>query len=70
MLLETIVRKIGPKAIVCEKGEPLLSSGAVAAEIFYDIKFPIVDQISFSELEKIENGTLVKVNGDEGVVEF
>ena len=70
MLLETIVRKIGPKAIVCEKGEPLLSSGAVAAEIFYDIKFPIVDQILFSELETIQTGTLVKVNGDEGTIEF
>lgn len=70
VLLETIVRKIGPKAIVCTEGEPLMSSGAVAADIFFDIKFPIVDQIDFSELEKIENGTMVKVNGDEGTVEI
>ena len=70
VLLETIVRKIGPKAIICTEGEPLMSSGAVAADIFFDIKFPIVDQIDFSELEKIENGTMVKVNGDEGTVEI
>jgi predicted aconitase with swiveling domain len=42
----------------------------VAADIFFDIKFPIVDQIEFSELEKIENGTMVRVNGDEGLVEI
>lgn len=70
ILLETIVRDVGPKAIVCEKGEPLMSSGALIADIFFDIKFPIVDQIEFSELEKIENGTLVKVDGDNGTIEF
>ena len=70
VLLETIVRRIAPKAIVCEKAEPLMSSGAVAADIFFDLKFPIVDQIDFSELEKIENGSMVRVNGDEGTVEI
>ena len=70
VLLETIVRKVGPKAIVCEKGEPLMSSGAVAANIFFNLKFPIVDQIDFSELEKIENGTIIRVNGDEGYIEI
>lgn len=70
VLLEVITRKTGPKAIVCEKGEPLMSSGAVAAEIFFDIQFPIVDQIDFSELEKIENGTIVRVNGDDGTIEI
>jgi predicted aconitase with swiveling domain len=70
VLLETIVRKVGPKAIVCAEGEPLMSSGAVAADIFFNIKFPIVDKIKFSELQKIENGTMVRVNGDEGIVEI
>jgi len=70
VLLESIVRNVGPKAIVCEKSEPLMSSGAIAADIFFNLKFPIVDQINFSELEKIENGTLVKVNGDEGYIEI
>jgi predicted aconitase with swiveling domain len=70
VLLETIVRKVGPKAIVCAEGEPLMSSGAVAADIFFDLKFPIVDQINFSELEKIENGTMLRVNGNEGTVEI
>ncbi len=70
VLLETIVRKIGPKAIVCQEGEPLMSSGAVAADVFFDIKFPIVDQIDFSELEKIENGKMLRVNGNEGSVEI
>ncbi len=70
VLLETIVRKIGPKAIVCQEGEPLMSSGAVAADVFFDIKFPIVDQIDFSELEKIEDGKMLRVNGNEGSVEI
>lgn len=70
VLLETIVRKVGPIAIVCEKSEPLMSSGAVAAEIFFDIEFPIVDLIDFKELEKIQSGSIVKVNGNEGTVEI
>ena len=70
VLLETIVRKVGLKAIVCAEGEPLMSSGAVAADIFFGLQFPIVDQISFSELEKIENGAIIKVNGNEGTVEI
>lgn len=70
VLLETIVRGIGPKAIICEKGEPLMSSGALIADIFYDKVFPIIDQISFSDLETIESGTEVRVNGDEGYIEI
>lgn len=70
VLLETIHRGIGPRAIVCERGEPLMSSGAVAADIFFDIQFPIVDQISFENLKKIKNGTLVRVNGTTGSIEI
>ncbi|MFX0180140.1 MAG: aconitase X swivel domain-containing protein [Candidatus Hodarchaeota archaeon] len=70
VLLETIVRKIGPKAIVCEVGDPLMSSGAVAADIFFNLKFPIIDRINFSDLETIENGTNIRVNGDEGYIEI
>ncbi|MHA1491242.1 MAG: aconitase X swivel domain-containing protein [Promethearchaeota archaeon] len=70
VLLETIVRKIGPKAIVCEQAEPLMSSGALIADIFFDLQFPIVDQIDFSKLEKIENGTIVIVNGVDGTIEY
>ena len=47
-----------------------MSSGAVAAEIFFDIEFPIVDLIDFTELEKIPSGTIVKVNGNEGTLEI
>ncbi len=70
VLLETIHRGIGPKAIVCERGEPLMSSGAVAANIFYGIEFPIVDQVDFKEVKQIKNGTLVRVNGTEGTLEI
>ncbi len=70
VLLEAIVRKMGPKAIVCGQGEPLLSAGAVAADIFYNMGFPIVDQIRFREHDGIETGVMVRVNGDEGAVQI
>lgn len=70
VLLETIYRGIAPKAIICEQGEPLMSSGAVAADIFYGIKFPIIDRIDFKELEQIKNGTMLKVNGTDGTLEI
>lgn len=70
VLLETIIREIGPKAIICEQGEPLMSSGALIADIFYDKTFPIIDQINFSELETINNGTRIRVNGNKGYIEI
>lgn len=70
VLLETIVREIGPKAIICEQGEPLMSSGALIADIFYNKKFPIIDQISFTALNTIKNGTMLRVNGNEGYIEI
>ncbi len=70
VLLETIHRGIAPKAIVCERGEPLMSSGAVISDIFFGLKFPIVDQIDFEKLKQIPNGTLVHVNGNEGYIEI
>ena len=70
VLLETIVRKIGPIAIVCQRGEPLLSSGALCADIFFDLQFPIVDQLSASDLAQISTGATVRVDGDNGTVEI
>jgi predicted aconitase with swiveling domain len=65
VLLETIVREIGAIEIICERGEPSMSSGALIADIFYNKKFPIIDQIEFSKLKLIEIGTHLRVNGDD-----
>lgn len=70
VLLETIFRGVGPAAIICACGEPLLSSGALCAEIFFDKTFPIIDQISVEELMQIPNGALIRVNGDLGILEL
>lgn len=70
VLLETIVRKVGPIAIVCQRGEPLLSSGALCADIFFDLQFPIVDQISAEDFTKISTGATIRVDGDAGTVEI
>ena len=70
VLLEVITRKIGPKAIICEVGEPLMSSGALIADIFFNESFPIIDNIPFSELKKIPNNSLIRVNGDKGYIEI
>ncbi len=70
VLLEAITRQVGPKAIVCERGEPLLSSGALCADIFYDIKFPIVDQIDLAHFKDLAPGTKIRVNGNDGTVEI
>ncbi len=70
VLLETITRGIGPKAIVCERGEPLLSSGALCADIFYNIQFPIVDQMNLAHFRGLAPGTRIRVNGNDGTVEI
>jgi predicted aconitase with swiveling domain len=47
-----------------------MSSGALIADIFYNKKFPIIDQISFTDLNTIKNGTKLRVNGNEGYIEI
>lgn len=70
VLLETIVRGIGPKAIICEEAEPLMSSGGLIADIFFDIQFPIVDQIKMEDLLNIPKESRLQVDGDKGIVKI
>ncbi len=60
----------GPKAIVCERGEPLLSSGALCADIFYNIQFPIVDQMNLAHFRGLAPGKKIRVNGNDGTVKI
>ncbi len=50
-----------PKAIINRQCETIVAVGAIISEI------PCIDHI---EIEKIKNGMQVKVDADEGVVEF
>lgn len=52
-----------PAGIVCLEAEPVLAAGAIAAGI------PMVDRLRKHFFQKIQNGDLVRIDGDEGFVE-
>ena len=49
-----------PKAIICIKAEPIIVTGAIISNI------PMVD--SPEDTEPLTTGTLVEVDGDEGII--
>ena len=52
---------VAPLAIINKEAETIVSVGAIISDI------PMVDKI---EIEKIEDGKKIRVNGDKGTVEF
>lgn len=49
-----------PKAIICIKAEPIIVTGAIMSNI------PMVD--SPEDIEPLTTGTMVEVDGDEGII--
>ena len=68
-LLEAIKQGVAPKAIVSAKIETCALSGAIFADLFFDLPLPIVDKLDRSPLEVIDTGDYVRVNADKGIVE-
>lgn len=57
------LKKTAPAAIINVETEPIIAAGCVLAEI------PLVDRLEGKPLEIIKTGDLVRVIGDEGIVE-
>jgi hypothetical protein len=68
-LLQAIRSGVAPKAIVGIEIEPMIVEGAIFAENFYDLKFPIVDRCDKNPLTTINTGDHVRVDGDKGLIE-
>ena len=68
-MLESIIKGVGPVAIVNSRTDGVLLAGPVFARIFYGIEVPVVDRLDKDHLKKIRNGDLLKVDGNKGIVE-
>ncbi|HIU75601.1 MAG TPA: DUF126 domain-containing protein [Candidatus Pelethocola excrementipullorum] len=68
VILELARCGTAPAAMVNQKTEVILATGAILAEKFYDISIPVVDSLDKDPVAEIKSGDLVEVNGDTGEV--
>jgi uncharacterized protein len=57
-----------PAALINRVTEPILATGAILAEKFYNRIIPVVDGLESDPLSEISNGDLVTVDADKGEV--
>ena len=60
VIFQMMKNKTAPKAIICLNAEPIIATGAIMSDI------PMVD--SPSDTKDLTNGTLVEVDGDNGII--
>ena len=67
-LLEAIRVGNAPLALVLEEIDPVLSTGALLADIMLGKPIPIVDRLSISPVKVYQTGEIVEVDADRGMV--
>ncbi|MBW1699312.1 MAG: DUF126 domain-containing protein [Deltaproteobacteria bacterium] len=67
-LLEAIRVGNAPLALVLEKIDPVLATGAVLADIMLGKPIPIVDKFNTSPVKVFQTGEIIQVDADKGEV--
>ena len=62
VIFQMMKNNTAPNAIICLNAEPIIATGAIMSDI------PMVD--SPTQTKELTNGTLVKVDGDNGTIEI
>lgn len=62
VIFQMMKNNTAPKAIICLNAEPIIATGAIMSDI------PMVD--SPEDTKELTDGTLVKVDGDNGTIEI
>jgi len=68
-ILEAVRNGKHPAAVINIRTEPIIAIGFILAELIYDKKIPVVDNLNKNPIEVIKTGDYVKVDGDKGIVE-
>jgi len=68
VLLDLTRMQNGPAAIVVGAADPLLVSGVVLSEVWYDRSIPILEADTAEMAKAIKDGDTVTVDGEAGVV--
>jgi len=68
VLLDRMAEALAPCALVVRSADPLLVSGSILAQVWFDKGVPVVEVPDDDLFEKIRTGDLVEVNGDSGEI--
>jgi uncharacterized protein len=68
VLLELMCRGFAPAAIIVQNADPLMVSGSILADVWFNKGIPVVEYPGEDIFNKIRNGALVEVNGDSGEI--
>lgn len=70
VLLELMVRKVAPCAMIVNKADSLLVSGLALAETWFDKAIPVVEYEGDDLFDRITNGDRLEVDGSSGRIEI
>jgi predicted aconitase with swiveling domain len=68
--LEALRQGNGPAAVINVETEPIIATALVLARLLYGITIPLVDRLEKDILGVVDEGTLIRVDGDAGEVSF
>jgi len=69
VLLDLCKDQNGPAAIIVEHADPLLVSGVVLSEVWYEKSIPIIEYPVSQIMQELQDGQLIEVHGDDGAFE-
>jgi len=58
-----------PIAVINRNTEPILATGLILAEKFYNTQIPTIDKLDDDPIENMKTGDRIKVDANTGVVE-
>lgn len=68
VLLDRMAEALAPRALVVRNADPLLVSGSILAQVWFDKGVPVVEVPEDDLFEKIRTGDTVEVDGDTGEI--
>lgn len=70
VLLELMYRGSAPAAIIAQSVDPLLVSGPILADVWFECGVPVVEYSGGDIWTHIKNGDRVEVDGDTGEIKI
>jgi len=68
IFLEAVKMGNAPVAMINVQTEPLIAISAILADIFFGIRIPVIDGCAEAELEAINEGDLLYIDGYKGTI--
>lgn len=69
-ILEVVRCGNGPAAVININTDPVIASGFIMADLFYNKPIPVVDRLDQDPVQVIKTGDRVRVDAKKGIVEI